>query len=160
LESLLDIKHTLTRRQWSVLMEASLRVGLGMHVLWTCAANITVWELALSAAAGKPPMTSADIERTLWEDHEDNKPLLELGSDAKPLIERTIERHVYARTGLNMVLCVLEDAAVPWTEHIGYSLASSHTAAEAIRRFLQHVYDNREKISQSNADMWLRQRLS
>ena len=83
LPAVLQLKGALTRRQWTVLVEALLRLGLGMHVLWTCNLNGIAWDLATAVASGDPPPSANDIEAMIWEPQDDSRLLLELGSNAE-----------------------------------------------------------------------------
>src|SRR6266568_5761575 len=49
LDALLILKNRLTRRQWTVLLEALLRVGLTCHELWLCQLAHQIWFKALNA---------------------------------------------------------------------------------------------------------------
>jgi hypothetical protein len=160
LPSVLAIKPSLTRRQWTVLLESMLRLGLGMHVLWTCNANIVVWEIALSVASGKTPPTSPEVERAIWETHHETRPLLELGANAEPLIERMIEQYAYARTGLNLLLARLDEVGAPWPENVPIGFSSqSNDAPAALAAFFSHVHLHRQLVDTTDAGQWLRARL-
>lgn len=158
LPAVLNAKCKLTRRQWTVLLEAILRLGLGMHVLWTCRANVLVWELALSAASGTQPPGTNELRRRIWESHDEAHPLLELGSDALPLIKNLIERYAYARTGLNLLLCRLEENGKPILSDqiIGYQLAQGTNAPTGLYEFLSHIHEHRTIIDKIDANKWLR----
>jgi hypothetical protein len=157
LESVLDLKDKLTRRQWTVLVEALLRIGMGTHMLWACHVNAKCWELALSAAGGQPIPSAAEVEAVLWQSHRDTNSFLEVGRDAVPLIKQALERHLYGRFGLNLILHKLQDAGNPWPPGrvIGYAAASGKSAPEAVQEFLQHVAANRTSIDADPAN-WLR----
>jgi hypothetical protein len=161
LPSVLAVKPVLTRRQWTVLMESMFRIGLGMHILWTCNANIIAWEIALSVASGSLPPTPAAIESAIWETHGDARPLLQLGANAEPLIERMIERYAYARTGLNLLLCRLDDANAPWpiTIPIGFATVPQQDPPSALTAFFSHLHANRQAVDANNAGDWLRSRV-
>jgi hypothetical protein len=156
LPAILALKPRLTRRQWTVLLESLLRLGLGMHVLWTCDANVLAWEMALSVASGHPAPVEAEIETALW-GQSDSRPLLELGTDAKAPIERLVEQYAYARTGLNLLLCRLDDVGASWPEDqvIGFTTRSGIRAPAALASFLEHVATHRLQIDPSSAG-WLR----
>ena len=162
LPAVLEIKTALTRRQWTVLVESILRIGLGMHVLWTCNANVITWELVLDVASGAPTPTAADIEATIWEGQGQPQALLELGSDAEPIIKRLIERYAFARTGLNLLLCRLHDvgAALGNAVSLGYAAPPSPTAPAAIANLLAHVARHRHQIDPSDAGIWLRRQVT
>lgn len=158
LPTILATKPSLTRRQWTVLLEAMLRLGLGMHVLWTCNANIVAWEFVLSAASGNAPPSTTEVAAAVWETHDEARPLLEVGANAEPLIERMIEQYAYARTGLNLLLCRLDDAGVPWSvaTPIGFSIQPASDAPTALAAFFAHVHAHRQAIDATDAGIWLR----
>ena len=139
-----------------------LRLGLGMHVLWTCSANNTAWEIALAVASGDTPPTAAEVENSIWETHDETRPLLELGANAEPLMERMIERYANARTGLNLLLCRLEEAGVEWPmgTAIGSSTHPSQDAPAALAAFFAHVHSHRQRIDANDAGKWLRARVA
>lgn len=161
LPHVLAAKHKLTRRQWTVLVEAILRLGLGMHALWACNANGVVWDALLAVASGATAPTAPDLEGGIWETDSESRPLLELGSNAEPLIKRLIERYAYARTGINLLLCRLEDAGAPWPagEAIGFSSSPQTGAPVALATFLTHVATHRQAIDAMDAGQWLRSRV-
>jgi hypothetical protein len=157
IQSIIELKSQMTRRQWTVLIEASLRLGLGMHVLWVCQLNVLAWALVLEIAAGAPVPGENEIESIFWESHCDQRPLLEIGQNSEPILKQLIERYAYARLGLNLLLCRLEDAGVGWTSTvtIGFSKAIGNRAATSLRAFMEHVAVNRDKIN-VNPSLWLR----
>ncbi len=156
LPTILALKPLLTRRQWTVLLEALLRLGLGMHALWTCNANVVLWENVLATASAATPQSAASMQRAIWELNVETAPLLELGSRAESLIERAIERYAYARTGLNLLLCKLDEVGVPWPSSIPIGWTTTRDAPQAAAEFLQHVYLNRQAIDATDAGRWLR----
>jgi hypothetical protein len=162
LPAVLGVKDVLTRRQWTVLVEAIFRLGLGMHVLWTCNANILLWEMVLSVASGEPAPSSAAVEAALWEMPDETRALLELGTNAESLMRRLIEQYAYARTGLNLLLCRLDDGGTAWPDAtpIGFSPNAIPNAPAALAAFLQHVQANRRAIDTGDAGHWLRARVS
>jgi hypothetical protein len=160
LRAVIDIKSALTRRQWSVLLEAILRIGLGMHALWMCKVNGLAWQFTLDVASGGPLPTTQKIEETIWEQQHESSMLLELGSDAESLIERHIEQYAYARTGLNLLLYRLEDVGAAWSGVIPIGFTPSGTSAPAaLANFLAHVSTNRQAIDTTDAGQWLRQEI-
>ena len=160
LAAAIAIKAGLTRRQWTVLLESMLRLGLGMHVLWTCNANIVAWEAALLVASGNASPAARDVELAAWEARADSGPLLELGANAEPLIKRKIEKYAFARTGLNLLLCLLEEAGCGWQAGtpIGCSTGSDDAPA-ALALFLAHVQASRHLLDPADAGKALRDRV-
>ncbi len=157
ISGVLELKSQLTRRQWTVLVEASLRLGLGMHVLWLCQLNLLAWELVLATASGKAIPAESKIESLLWESHCESQPLLEIGQNSEPMLKQLIERYAHARLGLNLLFCKLDEAGVGWDSSvtIGFSKQAGTSAASSIRTFLEHLSNNRASID-ANPEAWLR----
>lgn len=154
LSIVLQLKSKLTRRQWTVLLEAVLRLGLSTHVLWVCQANDICWQLVLSTASGIQVPDVSEIEHKIWNSHRQDSPLIEIGRPAKPIIKRILERYLVARFGINIVLFQFEDVGRPFQGLLGFNGTS---AADGIREFLVHVQTNRQLISQ-NAAGWLKEK--
>lgn len=162
IDQVLALKGSLTRRQWTVLVEAALRLGLGMHVLWNCRANAAAWRLACDVASGRAVPALAEVEDAVWPAEPESRPLLEIGVNAQPLLERLIEEYAYARTGLNLLLCRLEDIGAQWpvTQPIGFDAGMGTAAPAALHAFLSHVATNRQLIDPADAGSWLRSRVA
>lgn len=162
LPAVLAAKATLTRRQWTVLVESILRLGLGMHALWTCNTNVLLWECALQVAAGGTVPSGPELEAALWEGQGSPHAILELGADADPLIKRLIERYAFARTGLNLLLCRLDDVGNPLPPGtiLGFDAQSNTPAPLALANFLAHVAAHRQAIDPTDAGAWLRRQVT
>jgi hypothetical protein len=160
LDAVLAIKGQLTRRQWCVLLEAALRLGLATHVLWVCQANAVCWQLALDAAEGQPVPDVAEIEQRIWGAHRNTDPLIEIGRLAAPGIKRILERYLAARFGLNILLCRLQDRGPQFEGVIGFSPSRGIAVAAEIRAFLEHVLANRFSFDPQDPAGWLRQTCS
>jgi len=160
LGAVLGLKPQLTRRQWCVLLEAALRLGLATHVLWVCQANSSCWQLALAAAEGNPIPDLPDIERKIWTSHRDVAPLLEIGRPSAPCIKRILERYMAARFGLNILLYRLEDESQAFSGVLGFDSGQNISAAGGIREFLVHVQTYRLRLDSLDPAGWLRQKCS
>ncbi|MHB8618717.1 MAG: hypothetical protein ACYDAG_03960 [Chloroflexota bacterium] len=145
LERLIPLKGVLTRRQWTVLVEALLRLGLSTHVLWLCRLNAVIWELSCEAVDSGTQHSLEVVETRCWSGHNAGDPLLELGHDANATIKNRIQRYVTARVGLNLLLHALEDAGQPWQDKIGVSDAQA--PAMDLTGFLAHVVANRTAVA-------------
>ena len=154
LDAVLGIKGQLTRRQWCVLLEAALRLGLATHVMWVCQANAICWQLALGAAHGQPIPDLPEVERKLWTSHRDGAPLIEIGRPAVPAVKRILERYVAARFGLNILFCRLEDAGQIFPGVLGFDSGRGRSAAEGVREFLLHVQANRLSVDSQDPAGW------
>ena len=158
LDAIIELKNRLTRRQWTVLVEGILRLGMTTHVLWVCYANSKCWDLALRAAAGQSVPTESEIHGLLWRPATDSAVLLELGRDAVRLLEQWLEQYVYGRFGLNLILHRLDDVGSGWPidQVIGHVPGHPLSAAQQVHSFLTHISTNRAAIDGTNAEQWLR----
>ena len=116
LSEVIGLKPELTRRQWTVLTETALRIGLGLHLMWTMRLNWGVWTYLLSVAEGEAP--SRSHVDALWESHHVD-PLLEAGADSGPQLRRVIQKFVEARLGINVILKALDDSGHGWGARLG-----------------------------------------
>ncbi len=150
LNSIIGLKEHLTRRQWTVLLEALLRIGLATHMLWLCRANKVVWHMVLKVLGSDTPAPDAlAIEKQCWEGHDNIDPLLELGRDGIPFIKKRLQEFIQARLGLNLLLHALEDADHSWPNPIGVSPDKNpQPAPELIAAFLSHVESHKSSIQQ------------
>ena len=149
LKSIIGLKERLTRRQWTVLFEALLRVGLATHMLWLCRANKVVWHMVLDVIESNSVPDALAIEERCWEGYDNVDPLLELGRDGIPFIKKRLQEFIQARLGLNLLLHALEDAGCGWPNPIGVSQNGNlQPAPELIAKFLCHVKNNRAPIQQ------------
>jgi hypothetical protein len=142
--AVIELKPRLTRRQWAVLVESLLRLGLGMHALWMCRLNDVVFSLAGEVLEGKDAPSQAEIEQRAWPTS--GAALLELGAAAWPPIVHHVERYAYARTGINMLLHMLDDAGASWPAEKPLGFAPGRDAAVALKEFFDHLAINRDKL--------------
>lgn len=143
---ILNLKKRLTRRQWTVLVEALLRIGLGTHVLWLCHLNWCLWKMVLNAVVDGIQPNAEKVEKSCWNGHGSKDPLLELGRDATSLIKKRIREYVQARIGINIVLHALQDAGCPWDKQIGIDPTCQNDPPSEIADFLSHVAKNATQI--------------
>jgi hypothetical protein len=162
-EAIIALKDTLTRRQWTVLLEGMLRLGTAMHTLWVCQANSLCWQMILGVAGGEAVPSEQEIRRRVWSPRASGAGFLSLGVDAKPLIRQLLELYVYGRFGINLCLHRLEDTGYGWPQDeksaIAHVATSPRTAAGALHHFLTHVATHRHRIDAVDAKLWLHKQL-
>lgn len=145
------LKDELTRRQWTVLLETVLRLGLGMQLLWTFRANEVVWNLVTPILGGGVVPSREEIELAVWGANLAEDPLLEAGLGAGPSIRSRLGRYARARVGINNLLVGLEMGGAGWRgPPLGIPPAgAAGGSAEAFREFLVHVQNNLASIKTS-----------
>lgn len=141
LQFVVELKDILTRRQWTAVLEAQLRLGLAMHQMWLCRLNSRLWALCLAALSGDT--VDADlIAASCWRDQEIDDPFLELGGDSEAAIRRLLAEYARARLGLNLVLFGLDEIGASWGRKLGAVSDEHATPTEAVAAFLGHVRAN------------------
>jgi hypothetical protein len=136
----ITLKPSLTRRQWTVLAETALRIGLGLHLMWLMRLNWGAWTYLLSVSEGEEPMQ--ERVDALWESHHVD-PLLEAGADSGPQLRRVIQKFIEARLGINVLLKALDEAGQGWPHRLGTSGADTR---EELQQLALHVAANRSEI--------------
>lgn len=102
-------KNTMTRRQWTSLLEAVLRLGAVAHIAWLCDVHARTWNCVRQALAGSGPTNKAEARRAMFPD------VLEYfsyGDRAIPRFTDLASQFLSARLGLNATLWALEKASV------------------------------------------------
>lgn len=156
LEHVISLKSKLTRRQWTVMLEAVIRLGLGMHILWVCHVNTIAWDLVLSVAENGQVPTEEQVERELWQSHRTQRPLLEVGRDAVPYIRQLIKKYIHARFGLNLLFYRLGEIGMAFDLPVGSCDSPNISSPQAVCLFLEHVAQTRHSIDSINAGVKLR----
>lgn len=106
LSSIIDCKALLTRRQWTSLLEAVLRLGTSAHVVWLCELHSRVWGCLSEALEGAGPKSAAEARLRMFPERFAFLPL-----SNKPLlgIRDSISRYLTARLGINATLWALDE---------------------------------------------------
>lgn len=107
LEAVIDAKGSMTRRQWVSLLEAVIRLGSVMHVVWLCNVNERLWRRVREVLDGQPaPKDEDEVRRRILYG---GARCLAYGNPAVPIIKEYASGYLTARVGLNVVLWALED---------------------------------------------------
>lgn len=129
LKSVVAAKDLLTRRQWTSLLEAVVRLGTVAHVMWLCELHSRTWACLSEALHGGGPATAEDASRRLFPEQ---LSFLPLSSKPLPGIRDNISRYLTARLGINAVLWALQDAGIEPVELLGSALGLA-SACEQVR---------------------------
>jgi len=109
LNSVIEAKSMLTRRQWTSLLEAILRLGTVAHVMWVCEVHSRIWRCLQEALSGNGPTTASETRQQVFPERFS---FLPLSSKPLPAIKDRISRYLNARIGINASLWALEKANV------------------------------------------------
>jgi len=135
LEATIDAKGSMTRRQWVSLLEAVIRLGSVMHVVWLCNVNEKLWRTVREILDGQPGPTSEDEVRRKIVNGEAR--CLAYGNPAVPIIKEYASGYLTARVGLNIALWALEG--------LGTSVKRLSSSGD-ILEFLTTIVRNREAL--------------
>jgi hypothetical protein len=106
LSAVLGAKGAMTRRQWTSLLEAILRLGSVTHTLWLCDVNDRIWGLVKDVLRGAHIPDQAALEAAIFPR---DPSYLVYNNPSLPLIRTYASRYLLARLGLNLVLWHLEE---------------------------------------------------
>lgn len=120
LEAILEAKASVTRRQWTSLLESILRVAAVSHILWLCEVHSRTWTCIKAAFAGAGPTTVEEARDALFPTA---VTFLSYGDRALPTIRDRASSFLQARLGINAVLWGLDES----TAEVAGGLASSES---------------------------------
>ena len=143
LRMVIGLKPFTTRRQWTLLLDAHLRLGLSMYVLWLCHVNAAVWALFRQALSGTN-VGESEIVHALWTAQR-ARTLLQVGADPDPAIESLLYDYAEARLGINLILHAL---GAPDAPKVGSDPSGAHSPT-AIATLLAHVTAQRGSVEEN-----------
>lgn len=124
-------KNSMTRRQWTSLLEAIMRLGAVAHVIWLCEVHARTWGCVRDALDGGGPVNAVDARERLFPR---SFQFLSYGDRALPGIKDRASAFLQARLGLNATLWALE--AIGGDIH---SLSSAKAIAHLCEHLRQHA---------------------
>ena len=134
LRSIINAKGSMTRRQWTSLLEAIVRLAAVAHVTWLCDVHAKSWECIKEALNGYGPNDAAAARASMYPEAFQ---FLSYGDRALPGIKDRASAFLQARLGLNATLWALDTAGVE---------AASISSAEGIADLCDHLRANASKI--------------
>lgn len=134
LESIIATKPALTRRQWTSLLEAIIRLACAAHVAWLCDVQARIWSCMNKSLQGNGPEDSAETRATIYPKEFQ---FLTFGDRALPGIKDRTSAYLGARLGINATLWCMDA--------IGSPIPSISNAEE--------VYAACEEISKRRSDL-------
>ena len=118
LEAVIDAKGSLTRRQWTSLLEATLRIAAVAHILWTCEVHARSWTGLRDCLSGGGPKTEEEARGALFPQA---TAFLSYGDRALATIKDRASSYLLARLGLNAVLWGIEEMGGDASASLGSS---------------------------------------
>jgi hypothetical protein len=140
LEAVIEAKASMTRRQWVSLLEAVVRLGSVMHVVWLCKVNEKLWRIVRETIDGQPaPTDENEVRRRILTG---DARCLAYGNPAVPIVKEYASGYLVARIGLNVTLWTLEG--------LGTSIRQLGSSRDLLE-FLAAVERNRAGLVEAKA---------
>jgi hypothetical protein len=108
LASIIDAKQSMTRRQWTSLLESIIRLASVSHVIWICDVQSRIWECVKAALGGKGPGTEAEARLEMYPR---SLAYLSYGDRALTGLTDRVAGFLKARLGLNAVLWAFQEVS-------------------------------------------------
>lgn len=106
--AVLRAKGSMTRRQWTSLLEAILRIGAVSHVVWLCEVHDRIATCLRASAAGKGPRTVDEARAAMFPAAFS---YLSYGDRALPIIKDRASSFLQARVSVNAILWGIEEVS-------------------------------------------------
>jgi hypothetical protein len=136
LNAVLDLKNSLTRRQWISMLESLCRIGASAHVMWLCNVNKTCIEMFQKALSEGGTFSEQEVQKELaliecfWRlDHPTTK-----------TIEEVVRSYMLGRCSMNLIIWML-------VENGGFNEDKIDLLSpEGISNTLNYLSENRDKF--------------
>jgi hypothetical protein len=128
----------MTRRQWTSLLEAILRLAAVAHVTWLCDVQARIWRCLSDALAGGGPIGTEAAREAAFPGEAQ---YMTYGGKALHGLKDKASSYLSARLGMNALLWSLSDAGTPYQGDI--------SSSEDIAHLCQHIRDNRQAMEEA-----------
>lgn len=131
LQAVIQAKDALTRRQWTSLLEAVLRLATVSHVTWLCDVQARIWSCLSAALEGDGPSTEAEVRGIVFPE---GPQYMIYGGKALQGLKDKASGYLLARLSINAVLWSLD--------HIGNEYQGKLSSSQEILSLCQHIREN------------------
>lgn len=135
LRSIIQSKDSMTRRQWTSLLEAIIRLAAAAHVLWLCDVQTKIWACVESAIDGSGPQEEHEVRAYIFPFQ---FPYMSYGDKALPGIKDRVSGYLLSRLGLNAVLWSLGASGAKFEEDL--------SSSRGIAALCKLIRENREVL--------------
>ncbi|MGE4452637.1 hypothetical protein [Castellaniella sp.] len=136
--ALIQAKQAMTRRQWTSLLEAILRLAAVAHVTWLCDVQARIWRCLSDALTGGGPIGTEAAREAAFPGEAQ---YMTYGGKALHGLKDKASSYLSARLGMNALLWSLSDAGTPYQGDI--------SSSEDIAHLCQHIRDNRQAMEEA-----------
>jgi hypothetical protein len=140
LRAIIAAKNSMTRRQWTSLLEAIIRLGAVAHVAWLCDVQARIWRNVREAISEQP---SGD-ESLAGSIFPEAPKYMAYGGKALMVFKDLASGYLQARLGINAALWFLDEIGQPYSAPLSTS--------DNIRVLCSHLRKNR--VALATAGVW------
>ena len=135
LRAIIQAKGSMTRRQWTSLLEAVLRLATVAHVTWLCDVQAHTWRCVSETLAGRGPSNEKEARTQMFPE---SLQYMTYGGKALNGFKDRASSYLAARLGINALLWSLENIGTPY----GGDISSSNGLA----KLCQHIRDHQRAL--------------
>lgn len=154
LHAIMQAKDAMTRRQWTSLLEAVLRLAAVSHVTWLCDVHSRIWGCLLVALTNGVVPSEQEVGNAVFPDAPQ---YMAYGGKALQGIKDKVSSYLNARLGINTLLWSLEQIGTPYEGDLSSSKGIAalcqhikvHQAALTSADTLATITDIREQESRA-----------
>ncbi len=117
LKAVIAAKESMTRRQWTTLLEAIIRLGAVAHVAWLCDVQARMWRNVRDAISEQPPGDETQARSIFPESPQ----YMTYGGKALMVFKDLASGYLQARLGINAVLWSLVEIGEPYSAPLSTS---------------------------------------
>lgn len=151
LHALMQAKDAMTRRQWTSLLEAVLRLAAVSHATWLCDVHTRIWScLSVALTDGTVPFNEQEARSAIFPEAPQ---YMAYGGKALLGLKDKVSSYLNARLGINALLWSLDQIEAPYTGQLSSSSdivglcqhIRAHQTALASAGTLETIADMREQ---------------
>ena len=135
LRSIIQAKDSMTRRQWTSLLESMLRLASVAHVTWLCDVQSRIWNCLSEALRMDGPQDEDAARQAVFPR---DARYMTYGAAALPRLKDKASGYLAGRLGINMVLWALAEANAPYDGDM--------SSSRGIARLCQHVREHNDAL--------------
>lgn len=135
LRAIIEAKDAMTRRQWTSMLEAVLRLAGASHVAWLCNVQARTWRCLSESLVMKGPVGEAEARRDVFPS---SAQYMTYGGKALHGLKDRASGYLAARLGINTLLWSLEEAGTPYDGDI--------SSSQGIAKLCEYIRGNNDKL--------------
>ncbi|WP_199457628.1 MULTISPECIES: hypothetical protein [unclassified Marinobacter] len=138
LRAVIHAKRTMTRRQWTSLLESILRLAAATHVIWLCDVQARIWRCLFDAYEKGEQISEPEVRAQIFPA---SPQYMTYGGKALPGFRDRASSYLAARLGINTLLWSLD--------HAGKAFEGNLSSSKDIAALCNHIQSNKEALSKA-----------